>query len=51
MEFEGVALPYAQLSPAEYRAALERSGFHEVRSEKLTIGGETMLWVLCRVDG
>jgi hypothetical protein len=46
-----VALPCARLSHAEYGVALERSSFHEVRSEMLTIGGENPLWVLCRVDG
>lgn len=47
-EFEGVRLPYGQLSPEQYRQALADAGFVDVHAHKLRLGGETMLWILCR---
>jgi hypothetical protein len=48
MNFKGVALPYSHYRPEHYLAVLGRIGFQLLAGEKLTIGGETMLWLLIR---
>ncbi|MBN2168451.1 MAG: methyltransferase domain-containing protein [Actinobacteria bacterium] len=53
-EFQGTRkfgdhiLPYAHFSEPRYREILGNIGFQVVSMENLTIGGETMLWVLVR---
>lgn len=53
-EFEGTkkfglhVLPYAHFSEEQYREMLRGVGFEVLSMENLTIGGETMLWVLVR---
>ena len=46
--FAGVELPYCHVTPENYKDVLKRAGFMSVEMEHLTLGGETMLWVLCR---
>lgn len=46
--FAGVELPYSHVTPANYAELLKGAGFSQVEMEHLSIGGETMLWVLCR---
>lgn len=51
-EFQGTKrfgdclLPYAHFSEEKYREILTSTGFTIISMEELTIGGETLLWVL-----
>jgi ubiquinone/menaquinone biosynthesis C-methylase UbiE len=47
-EFAGVKLPYSHVTPEQYTDLLKGAGFSHIEMEHLSIGGETMLWVLCR---
>jgi ubiquinone/menaquinone biosynthesis C-methylase UbiE len=53
-QFEGTIkfgdhlLPYAHFTEERYREMLEEDRFEVVSMENLTIGGETMLWVLVK---
>lgn len=47
-EFAGVELPYSHIAPKDYCVMLAAIGFSAIRSEHLSIGGETMLWIYCR---
>lgn len=46
--FAGVELPYTHVTPDGYRDLLKGVGFSSVEMTHLSIGGEIMLWVLCR---
>jgi ubiquinone/menaquinone biosynthesis C-methylase UbiE len=45
-KFAGVELPYSHTTPDAYRVLFETTGFVVKSMETLSIGGETMLWVL-----
>jgi len=51
IHFENNILPYSHYSLAEYTKIFQAIGATLVRMEKLTIGGETMLWVLLKKPG
>ena len=46
VEFGDYLLPYAHFTREEYRDMLKEDGFEIVSMDDLTIGGETMLWVM-----
>lgn len=46
MRFGDTLLPYAHFSEEQYREMLTEIGFDVLSMKDLTIGGETMLWVL-----
>lgn len=48
MRFGDSLLPYAHFSEEQYRDMLTDIGFNVLSMKDLTIGGETMLWVLAR---
>ncbi|MDY6796769.1 MAG: methyltransferase domain-containing protein [Actinomycetota bacterium] len=48
MKFGDHILPYAHFSEEEYRRMISGDGFDVLSMQDLTIGGETMLWVLVR---
>lgn len=48
IKFGDHLLPYAHFTPGEYRRMLKEDGFDVLSMDNLTIGGETMLWVLVR---
>ncbi len=48
MRFGDTLLPYAHFSEGQYREMLTGVGFDILSMKDLTIGGETMLWVLAR---
>ena len=48
IHFENNILPYSHFSLAEYPKIFQDIGATLVSMEKLTIGGETMLWVLLK---
>jgi len=48
MRFGDHLLPYAHFSEEQYREMLTGVGFDILSMKDLTIGGETMLWVLAR---
>lgn len=49
-KFAGMELPYYHVTPDAYRMLLEATGFAVKLMEHLTIGGETMLWILVRKE-
>ncbi len=46
IKFGEYLLPYAHFTPQQYHDMLEDDGFKILSMENLTIGGETMLWVM-----
>jgi SAM-dependent methyltransferase len=48
MEFGDYVLPYAHFTEEQYRGMLSQDGFDVLSMDNLSIGGETMLWVLVR---
>jgi len=48
MQFGDYVLPYAHFTEEQYREMLSQVGFDVLSMQNLTIGGETMLWVLVK---
>lgn len=48
IEFNGKSLPYSHFTAETYRNMVTGIGFELLSAENLSIGGETMLWVLAQ---